>query len=82
MTKAEAAVKSILDQGGDPKQYRQGLADHYGVTVETIDAIIASTTTPRCTDSAETIARRRMDDDARAARQGSAAYREAQHEDS
>jgi hypothetical protein len=78
--KAVAAVQAVLAQGGDPKVYRQGLADHAGVTVEEIDAIIAQSGEPS-TDSAAVIADRRLSDERRYARTDRAAYRAHQHEE-
>jgi len=47
MSKAEQAVLAILDQGDDPVKFRKGLAEHAGVAVEVIDAIIERSGSPR-----------------------------------
>ena len=74
-------IRTILNQGGDPRRYRDGLAELRRVPVETIDAAIAAIGgSPRIVDE-ETVAQERLADDRRMARTHRAAYREYQHEE-
>ena len=73
----EAAVKKIMEQGGDPKAYRKGLAEHCGVDVSEIDAAIEAALAAGdkpSTDDPETIAQRRLADERRL--RGTRAHRE------
>lgn len=78
-SKAEAAVKAVLAQGGDPRAYRLGLAAHAGVAVEVIDEIIATAGAPRVVD-AETVAQERLAEDRRMARSVAAIARNHEEE--
>ena len=77
-TKAMQDIRAILTQGGDPAQYRSGLASRSGLTVEAIDALIAAAGPARIVD-AETVAQERLAEDRRLAR--TSAYRTYQHEE-
>ena len=80
-SKIEADVKAILNQGHDPVGYRQGLASRHGVSVDVIDAAIATVGgAPRDVDP-EDLALERMMDDRRMARENPAAYRAYNHEE-
>ena len=78
--RATDTVQAILEQGGDPKAYRQTMIAKYGVTEVDIDAIIAAAGQPRQMD-AETVAQNRLSADRRAARTHRSAYRAYQHEE-
>jgi hypothetical protein len=76
-----ADIQRIAEDGGDPRQYREGLASLHRCPVGVIDAAILTVgAVPACID-AETVAVRRLDEDRHAARTRSAAWRTYQHEE-
>ena len=80
-TRLETDVRAILDQGGNPAAYRQGLASRHGVTVDVVDATIAAIGgTPREVD-AETVAQERLDHDRHMTKQDPAAARAYNHDE-
>jgi len=78
--RATDTVQAILDQGGDPRQYRATMIDKYGVTEAEMDAILAHAGQPRQVHP-ETVAQDRLAADRRTAQTHRAAYRAYQHEE-
>ncbi len=52
-TRAEQWIRSILGQGGDPRQYRMGIARETGMSIEQVDMLIASAGPVRSLSPAE-----------------------------
>ena len=81
MTKAaRSGIRAILEQGGDPVEYRHGLASTYELPIETIDAMIAEAGTPEPM-SRESQAEATLSMARRWSRQGSRAARTYHHEE-
>lgn len=76
--KAGAMIEAILQQAGNPSDFRQGIASQADVPLAEVDELIAAAGSPRDV-SEETIARERMAADA--GRRHTEAYREWDHEE-
>jgi len=78
-TQAQAWITEILRTGGDPKAYRQGIAESSRIPVERVDDLITVAAKPAHIEHPEETAHRRMAEDARL--RGTAAWRQANHEE-
>ena len=81
--KASAWIAHILHDGGDPRAYRQGIAESSRIPVETVDQIIAARAapTPLTPAQLEDRAQEQLAADRAYARTHRAEWRRANHEE-